>query len=87
MIFTPRTELVAEQRQDRHDGYGPVCARCGRYTFFEGTNATPRIPIGQGQEGTRKAENCVILCTDCLYAIGQDRTKPIPYSELPFYKV
>ena len=85
MRFNSRTELVAEQRQDRHDGYGPVCAICGRYTFFGGTNAVPRIPIEQG--GTRKAENCIILCTNCFRAIDQDRVKPIPYSDLPFYKV
>jgi len=85
MTFTYRTVKSASNRQDRLDGRGTVCARCGEYTFFAGSHVIPRIPIKQG--GSRKAENCVIFCDKCYFEIGQDNTKEIPYSELQFYKV
>jgi len=35
----------------------------------------------------RKADNCIIVCSECYREIGQDGTKTIPFSELPCYKV
>jgi hypothetical protein len=68
-----------------------MCARCGEYLFLKivlpqrfGWHAIPRIPIEQG--GSRKAENCVIVCPKCYDEIGQDNTKVIPYSALPHFE-
>lgn len=86
MKFAPRVILRARGRQDRKDGMGFLCARCGETLnpFFR-WYAIPRIPKSKG--GNRKIENCVILCPKCYLEIGQDNTKEIPYRELPYFEV
>ena len=77
----------AKVRQDDGQGMGIPCARCGAYglsIFTEGIDwfAIPRIPIGQGG---KVGDNCVIVCPKCFKEIGQDGTKEIPFSELPYF--
>ena len=67
---------------------GGTCAKCGEYidrhtSKGQGWYAIPCIPIKIG--GT-KSNNCVIVCPKCFHEIGQDGTKTIPLSALPFYE-
>lgn len=63
------------------------CARCGEYQWFFSLQkcklwfVIPRIPI---EQGTKRADNCVLICPKYYNEIGQDGTKTIPYEELPF---
>jgi len=83
--FSINARIVAEDRQDKNDGWGPWCARCCQNIGLAETFAIPRIPFAKG--GTRKADNCVILCNKCYLEIGEDHPEIIPYSELPCFKV
>ena len=85
MKFSVNARLVAEDRQDKNDGWGPLCARCYENFRFAETFAIPRIPFAKG--GTQKADNCVILCNKCYLEIREDHPEIVPYSELPCFKV
>jgi hypothetical protein len=85
MAFTPRAIAAAEVRQDRKDGLGPMCAKCGGYTFHKGSNARLRVPINKG--GKWSTDNCVILCNECFCEIGQDSFEEITHSTLPYFEV
>jgi len=86
MRFTQRTVLAAFTRQrSRKVGYGADCARC-----CENVGPTfnpyhvPRVPLQKG--GTRKTENCIILCNKCFSEIGFDHPEIISLDELPCYR-
>lgn len=85
MKFSIGTIEVAEDRQDKNDGFGTWCAKCCKNLGLVDGYPIPRIPISAG--GTLKADNCVILCEKCYIEIGEDHADTIPYSELPCFKV
>ena len=85
--FTIRVVGNAQDRQYDGGGRGFQCAVCGGYQHGAedvGWFAIPRIPI---QQGRKISDNCVIVCAKCAKTLGQDGTKTIPFSELPFYRV
>lgn len=88
MRFMWRVVFRAQQRQNRTDAGGfisIVCARCGAALApAAGKYAVPRIPKEIGGRAT--IDNCVILCRQCRTEIGEDTTKAIPYSSLPFFQ-
>ena len=51
MKFSVNARLVAEDRQDKNDGWGPWCARCCENFGFAETFAIPRIPFAKGVLG------------------------------------
>jgi len=74
-------------RQDDGQGMGYPCAKCGTYGHFllledSEWEAMPRIPI---EEEGETGDNCVIVCKKCAAEIGQDGTKEIPLSALPYF--
>lgn len=88
MKFHANAINKAQWRQYDGRGMGFPCARCGEYTdpfAKEGKDwfAIPRVPV---EKGGKKADNCVIVCPKCYIIIGQDGTKIIPLSELPYFK-
>jgi hypothetical protein len=87
--FHPFAKEKAQLRQDRNDGNGFVCAKCGCYLSPFGHDgdlwyAIPRIPI---HNGGKKSDNCVIVCPKCFSELKQDGTKFISYKSLPYFKV
>ena len=88
MKFHDNAVMKASMRQYDGQGMGIPCARCKTWLDTipkegESWYAIPRIPI---KKGGKKADNCVIVCPKCYFEIGQDGTKTIPYSELPYFK-
>ena len=90
MQFSTVTTEKAILRQDRNDGWGCICARCGENIGLKALSeegvwwfAIPRIPFAKG--GGKTKDNCVILCDKCYPVIGQNNTEVITYSELPYF--
>jgi hypothetical protein len=83
MAFTGRTIFVAQGRQSNADGFGSWCAKCGKPLWKRKEVAIPRISINQ--LGKWSADNCVILCSDCLSEIRDKGIIDIPCSMLPFF--
>ena len=78
----------ASSRQYDGEGMGIPCARCGAYGTFiliEHSNweAIPIVPI---EEGGKTGDNCAIVCPKCFKEIGQDGTKEIPLTALPYFE-
>jgi len=84
MGFNPWTIQKAEDRQDRGDGKGPLCAKCCKGTWLN-SYPIPRIPITKA--GTWKVENCIILCKKCYLEIGENHTEEIPLDGLRCFTV
>ena len=85
MEFSPSVIFEVKGRQYDGKGLGFLCAKCGEYiSGIQGEDwfAIPCLPVGEG--GTQ-SNNCVIVCPKCKEEIGQDGTKIIPKSELPFF--
>ena len=85
MKFSINARIVAEDRQDRNDGWGPWCAKCCENIGLAESYVIPRIPIAKG--GSLKADNCVILCEKCYGEIGEHHTETIPYRELQCFEI
>jgi len=89
----PRASIdKAMARQYDGQGLGDVCAKCGGYInpledipiAIQGRDyeAIPIVPI---EEGGKSADNCAVVCPKCFKKVGQDGTKEIPFSELPYF--
>ena len=83
MLFNPRVELIAMDRQSKMDGYGSWCARCGAGLWDFKQQSVPRVPVTKG--GDKKASNCVVLCHDCFSKIENPGKEIIPWSTIPYY--
>jgi len=85
MYFMPRVIFRAQQRQSRRDGTGYMCARCGTsLSPLMKTFTVARVPAELGGKGT--INNCAVLCRECHSAMGQQTTRVIPCSSLPFFE-
>lgn len=84
--FSPVITGVAIIRQSRNDANGVRCAGCGRVeSEFGRYRVVARIPFAKG--GHKTAENCILLCEDgCFPKIAGDKTREIPFCEIPYYK-
>jgi hypothetical protein len=85
--FPSGSIVKAMRRQDDGRGLGTPCARCQAYlanflTEGKGWFAIPVIPI---EEGGKTKDNCAIVCPRCFKEIGQDGSKVIPLSALPYF--
>ena len=84
--FSSGAWKVANRRQFDWEYEGTTCAGCREHLNSSTTEAwphpIPRIPI---KIGGKTGANCVIVCPKCAKKMGQDGTKTIPMSDLPFF--
>jgi len=83
MLFSPRVELLALDRQSWRDGYGSWCAMCGAGLWGAFPKSVPRVPVSQG--GNKKAPNCVMVCHECFPKIRDPGREAIPWDDIPYY--
>jgi hypothetical protein len=83
MLFSPRVELIAMERQSWMDGYGSWCAMCGAGLWDFTEQSFPRVPISKG--GNKKADNCVIVCRKCFSKLVNPGKEIIPWEAIAYY--
>ncbi len=83
MIFSPRVELIAGDRQSQMDGYGSWCAMCGKGLWYIFPKSVPILPISKG--GNKKAENSILICDKCFSELDSPGKTEIPMKDIPYY--